>query len=254
MKPRLLSKIGLWLFILAVAWYFTGNFLLNRIKKERLAQALSMHIAKQQFDIGNSGKLVIRTLDTDNNRGNIHVIFDPLLSQATVNNENLRQSITGQLVDGVFNITIDLDKRVSIDGYSNKDINIRLPASVNKLEFSGPNFAEISGSLPISATELTVELAGCNQQANMQNLTVSQLKLVTSCQNPSSQTCCTSSFRLNNEVRIDKLEVVMQQGSLDFLGNVIPQQTILNISDQVQVSAGRAFFQTARFNSKSPDS
>lgn len=251
MKSRYLPNVGTWLFILALAWYLVGNFSLLAMQKERLALAQSVHQTNQAFDVGGSGTLVIRKLDTSGYGERVNIIFDPTLSQATVHNENLQLSVTGHAVNGAFHIAIVKDKLME-EHWRQKEIDIHLPPLVKKMTFFGVSDVFLSGSLPTSAEGLTLELSGCGQQISMNDLTVSQLKLTATCQLPPTQTCCTSNFSLNNNVKVDKLEVMMQQGNLDLSGNLIPQQTILKISDQVRVTARRGFFQTARFSDYAP--
>jgi|GEM_PF-1641177 len=245
MIPRSLPKLGLWLFVLAVVWYFVGNSLLKQQKKELSSHEIDLHKSGQQFVVGSGDRLVIRKPDANFVARNIKLIFDPDISQVTVNNQSLGMSVRGDAADGVINIT--LERGVTPGDYSHNEVQILLPASVNKLEFSGVNSLDISGRLPTSTTELSLEMTDCVPQVNLQQLSVKRLKLVSTCQELKKDKCCTGSFNLGEQVQIGKLEVNMLYGSLDFSSEIKPQETLLMIGEEVVITGRRAFFETARF-------
>lgn len=247
---RHFSKIGVWLFILTVAWYLTGNFLLNNVKKEQISYAQSIHVTKQQADIGSNNRAVIRSLDTDARGVEIDLIFDPAATQATISNENMELAASTQFIDGVFNITIG--KGVTTrGGYSPRKTEIHLPATVNKVEISGVGNVRISGSLPAPSTELAVEFSDGASHVTTNELLVNRLKLVSACRNPVKENDCSLNLDFNGQIKIGKLEVTMQHGSLNYSGIGVPQETLLNTGGDVLVTGRRDFLQSLRFSSGS---
>ncbi|MFZ6757573.1 hypothetical protein ACO0K9_10140 [Undibacterium sp. Ji50W] len=241
---RLFSKAGVWLFLAAVVWYVAGNFTLDNINKNNRARAKSQHQAEHHFDIGEQASVVIRTQGNEVHTGGITVIFDPNVSQASVNNENLRLSVNGKTVDGILNITL-----ASVETHLYRSFNkftIHLPSSVKKVAFSGVGTTELSGTLP--GAELSLEIADCQSTVNMTDLKVNHLKLTSTCQMPPKKDWRTNGFVLGDGVQINRLDVSMQRGLLDFFAATIPQQIQLNIGDEVAVSGQREFLKSARFS------
>ena len=250
MITRHFSKIGFWLFALAFAWYLTGNFLLSNVKKDQIAHAKSLHVTEQRADIGSNSRAVIRAIGEDFYINRITLIFDPTTAQASINNQNMQVAVSTQYVDGVFNI--NLSKVVAPkDHNSSATTEIRLPSSVSKVDTAGISWVEVSGSLPGTTAELALESADCNTRVDIKQVMVSRLKLVANCQLPPKKECCTTVFNLEEQVQINKLEVTMQYGSLDFSGKVPPQQTVLNIGDNVSIKGRREFLQSLRFGNGS---
>ncbi|MFZ6778742.1 hypothetical protein ACO0LD_18115 [Undibacterium sp. Ji83W] len=250
MMTRYFSKVGVWIFIFAVAWYLAGNYFLDRLKKEQVAYAESMHVKEQHADIGSNSRAVIRALGDDFRVSHIKLVFDPAASQASINNEDMQVAASTQFVDGVFNITFS--KAVApMDHHKKMITEIRLPSSVNKVEIAGIDAVEISGSLPAPAAELVLENLGCTAKINIEQLQVNRLKLVASCQIPPKNECCSTQFNLSEQIQIGKLEVVMQHGSLDYSGSKVPQETLLNVGDNVSITGRREFLQSLRFGNGS---
>ncbi|MES2041045.1 MAG: hypothetical protein V4495_24775 [Pseudomonadota bacterium] len=245
---RYFSKIGVWLFMLTVAWYLAGNFLLNNVKKEQLSHAQSIHVTKQQADIGSNNRAVIRTQDTDARGVEIDLIFDPAATQAMISNENMQLGASAQFIDGVFNITIG--KGVATrGGYPRGKTEIRLPATVSKVEFFGVSNVRISGSFPAQSTELTVEFLNSASRVTVNELLVSRLKLVSGCQSPAQENDCSLNLDFNGQIQVAKLEMTMQHGSLNYSGIGVPQETLLNAGSDVIVTGRRDFLQSLRFGS-----
>ncbi|MFZ6743807.1 hypothetical protein ACO0LC_11310 [Undibacterium sp. JH2W] len=245
MIPRPLSKLGLWLFVLAIIWYVVGNSLLADLKKAQLAQAKDKQIIEQKFDVGSSGRVVIRKQDADLNFDGISLILDPDASQATIHNEHVRIPIAGKVEDAAFVITVGRGNLPV--SYSSEKIEIRLPASISQIEISGVGSVDLTGRLPVSASTLSLGIATCDARFELQDVAVKQLKLVSSCQ-AVQKNCCTSGFELGDKVQVGRLDVAMQYGELNISGDVVPQETLLNVGDEVHITGKRAFFQSARFS------
>lgn len=251
MMSRHFSKVGVWLFMAAFAWYMAGNFLLGNLKKEQIAEAEGKHVKEQHADLGSNKQVVIHAPDNNYYADRITLVFDPATTQASINNENLRLAASTQLVDGVFHINMS---KVNVPEYHHRNgqTEIRLPASVNKVSLAGIRDLEISGRLPAPEAELTLEDTDCTSQVKMKQLSVNRLKLVAVCQAPPKKECCASNFNLLEQIQVGTLDVAMLYGSLEFSGQTAPRQTLLNVSDNVQITGRRGFLQSLRFNNGSP--
>ncbi|MFZ6654777.1 hypothetical protein ACO0LH_05965 [Undibacterium sp. TJN19] len=81
----------------------------------------------------------------------------------------------------------------------------------------------------------------------MESFTVSHLKLTSACQMLSKERRQGAGLTLGAGVEIKRLDVTMQQGSLNFSATTIPQQIQLNIGDDVIITGQRAFLKLAQF-------
>ena len=245
---RHFSKIGVWLFVLAVAWYLAANFMLKNVEKEQASHVKSTHVAKQLADIGNHDRAVIRTVDADMRGVQFDLVFDPGAKQATVINENVGLAVSTQFIDGVFNIGIGKEVAAR-DIYSGGRTTIRLPATVSKVEISGVNSVQVSGSLPAPSAELTLEFRNGVALVTIFDLLVNRLKLASACPNESNENQCSPGFSISGQLRVGTLEVAMQRGSLNHSGIGVPQETLLDIGSDVVITGRRDFLQSFRFGS-----
>ncbi|PXX34926.1 hypothetical protein [Undibacterium pigrum] len=245
MMARYFSKIGVWLFIATVTWYLSGNFLIDHLKKEKVTYYKNKHVAKQQADIGNSGRVLISV--PDGYKAHFALIFDPAISQVSINNENLQVATSMQSGDGVLNVILRKAEIPVIDHDYSSKTEIRLPSTVGKVEIAGGSSVEISGRLPAPAAELVLEISDCRVRTSFKEFVVGRLKLVSICKVPSKEKCCAASFYLAEHISVEKLEVILPYGHLDFSAELLPQQILLNVGNDVTVSARRAFLEKARF-------
>lgn len=233
---RIFHRCGSWLFVLAIAWYLAGNYLIKTLEQQSLARATSVHARSQAFDVGMPGTVVISTSGHFFSHGKtVQIRFDPDATRATVNNDNLRVSVRGQLIDGVLQIELNNDDRSRYGSLGNLDIV--LPASTRKLGVSGETSFEISGRFSDLRSSLTLDGMECNSRLELDRLTVSQLKLLSTCH---------ARFALGKEVLLEKLEVSMGGGTLNFFADSIPK-TDLYLGESVVVTGRRSFLEAARF-------
>lgn len=234
--PRLFRRVGPWLLALAAAWYLAGNYLIQSLEQQSLGRAKSLHKMSQVFDMGKPGTVVISTSGHSFSLGKtVQIRFDPHATQATVNNDNLRVSVRGQLIDGVLQIELNSDDRSRYGPQGN--LNIVLPASTRKLGVAGESSFEISGRFSDPKSSLTLDSMECNSRLELDHLTVSQLKLLST---------CNARIALGKQVLLEKLEVSMGRGTLDFSAEAIPK-TDLYLGESVVVTGRRVFLETARF-------
>jgi len=245
MMARYFSKIGVWLFIISVAWYLSGNFLIDHLKKEKIAYFKNRHVTQQQADIGSNSRVLISAPDDETMY--FTLIFDSTASKVSINNENLQVAASTRLVDGVFNVVLSKVATPVLEHHSSRKIEIHLPSSVSKVEIAGGSFVDISGRLPAPGAELMLELTDCAGRVDFKEFVVNELKLVAHCKVPPKEKCCTTHVELGEHIDIQKLEVTLPYGDLNFAANVLPQQILLNIGDDVTISARRAFLEKARF-------
>lgn len=251
---RLFHRVGPWLFLFAVAWYLAGNYWMKSFEQQRAARATERHVRSQSFDVGVQGSVVIRTSEhMDRFRSAIAIRFDPNATQATVKNENWDVSVNGQLVDGVLQIVLS---RTDRSGYRPaNELRVVLPGAVSRVGVEGENSFDISGRLSNPKSTLVLENLQCSSTVTVKGLSVKQLKLLSMCQVSASEKpdeCCHARFVIEPGAELEKLEVSMLSGALNFQAYSIPQ-TELNLGDSVEVRARRAFLQAARFG-KPPQS
>lgn len=251
MMSRHFSKVGVWLFVAAFAWYMGGNFLLDNLMKEKIAYAKSNHVRGRYADTGSSNKVVIRALGGDFYVEHIDLIFDATVSQAVIDNEDILIAASTQLSDDVLHVEFR-EATAPVSSTSSTKILVRLPSTVRQVELAGIHSVNISGSLPATDAELVLKSLDCAPQLTMKQLQVNNLKLIDDCQAPPKQGCCITNFSLSEQIHVGKLEVAMQHGKLEYTSEAIPQQTLLNVSDNVQITGRRDFLQSLRFNNGSP--
>jgi len=211
MKPQF-SKAGVWLFLAAVVWYVAGNFALESMNKNNLALAKSLHQTEHHFDIGKLESVVIRAQNNNVWTGGIKVVFDPNATQASINNENLRLSVNGKMLDGVLNISLE---NIETRQYrQTSEFTVLLPPTLKKVKFSGIDSVTLSGSLPASDAELNLEITDCRSTVNMGNLIVNHLKITSACQTKLKKHWNEEGFVLSDGVQINQLDVSMQFGML----------------------------------------
>lgn len=247
MMSRHFSKIGLWFFMFAVAWYLTGNFLVDFLKKEKVAYYQSRHVSTQHASLGSGIRVLIHAPDKNLMTTSYALVFDPAATQVSIVNEDMHLATSMQDVDGVLHVNLKNAELPIADGHSNVKTEIRLPSSVSKVEIVGGSIVDMSGSMPAPAAELMLQVSDCGNTVNMKQFSVNRLHIVANCQVPKDEKCCSSSFYFGEDVQISKLEVRMPQGSLDYSSSAIPQQTLLSVGDAVRIEGQRAFFETARF-------
>ncbi|MES2951311.1 MAG: hypothetical protein V4858_22500 [Pseudomonadota bacterium] len=245
---RFYFRVGPWLFVAAVAWYLAGNFLIGSLEAKSQARALSLHKTSQDFEIGTQGVVEVHTEGEELNMQTVKIDFQPGASLATVQNENLRVSVRGQLVDGVLHLTVGGSDRRHYA--SRKEVSLVLPPSVKRLRFPDAGRFEVTGRVPNPAADLNLEILNCHSEVNVKHLSVHQLTLTSSCQMhveaQAEKRCCNMRFDLDRDVVVSKLDVSMESGSFEFRGNAIPQ-TQLHVGELVEVTGRRAFLQAARF-------
>ncbi|WP_422954061.1 hypothetical protein [Undibacterium sp. TC4M20W] len=247
MMSRHFSKAGAWLFALAFVWYLAGNYMLDHLSKERLAEAEIIHVREQYADLGNHTKVVLDTqVDSRRDVGKLKLIFEPGLTQVKVNNPNLQIAVSMQAASDAFHIRLSSSKS-DLRYHRSEEIEIHLPVSVRKLEFAGDSGAEISGSFPAPETALELSMRDCGSRTDIGDLQVSQLRLVSRCVPPPTKECCSMTYSLNKDMRVTKLEVQMPFGNLDIHPERLPQQILLDVGEDVQISGRREFFKLARF-------
>lgn len=247
MMARRFSRAGPWLFVILLAWFVGGNLLRDSLKTKGLAHAKSMHKSQHRFAAKTLTSVVIR--GQDDLYQNIKLVFDPSATQATINNENLQISVTGQLADNVLNIALGNLRSPQRRHYQTTELSINLPLTVKRVAFAGINRIQLSGHSPNPETELDLEILDCEPTVNIDHLTVNQLKLATTCKQPQDkEKCCHPSFSLGADVVIGKLDASMPNGKLTVSLDALPKQITLSLGDTVEVTGPSGFFRAARFN------
>ena len=246
--PRIFSKWGFWLFLLAVVWYFAANFALGKINQNNIAYAKSQHQTEQQFDLGERKKVVIRAPDKDFSVGTIRLVFDPDIAQASIVNKNLSITTSGKWIDDVFNITLDTVRTKLSD--RDDQLTILLPSAVNKVGFSGRYTVEVEGHLPIAAAGLNLDILDCAPTLNTEKLIVNKLKLSRTCLDSHYNRYAATDINIGKETQINRLELSMKNGGFSFDSNTIPQQILLQLGEDVQISANSQFLKNAKFGNQ----
>ncbi|MFZ6875746.1 hypothetical protein ACO0LF_27070 [Undibacterium sp. Di27W] len=247
MMSRNFSRTGLWLFMFAVFWYLVANFLLDDLKKEQIARAYGGRLKQEYVSIGSNNKLVIRTTGEDFSVHNVSLVFDPGLTQALIKNENVQIAVNTQMQDGVLTLgMVQADVSVN-DRHSSSLIEIRLPSSVNQVEFAGHGTIKISGNFPSTSTELMLKSLSCDASLSIEGLTVAQLNYQVSSKQEENKKTCFPVFDMSAVNRIDKLEVSMSHGRLNVGNKITPKTTVLTLSDDVNVTAQSEFLRAATF-------
>ncbi|WP_162042756.1 hypothetical protein [Undibacterium sp. YM2] len=241
-------KVGVWLFVFTVLWYLTGNFFLKNVEKGQVSFDKSAHVARQQTVIGSGSRAVIRALSTEVRGMQLQLVFDPAATQATLSNENRLVDASAQLIDGVFNIAISKEVAVR-GGHLPGKIEIRLPSTVSKVDFFDVNDIQISGSLPEPSAELVLEFWGNGSRVLSEQLQVNHLKLMSGCKTLAKENYCSLNATFNGQIQLGKLEVNMQHGILVFSASTAPQQTLLNVGNDVIVTGRRDFLRSLSFSS-----
>ena len=242
---RLFSRVGLWLFIVALAWYFGGNALLDYMYNKSVTHARSLHKYNQYFDAGKLTGVVIRAEKGNGYIGTVSLVADPGASQVMVRNENLALSTDAAIADGVLNIALTPLSRRYHEAF--KQVEIRLPPSLNKVGFDGGVSVELSGRLPVSTSELHLEILDCEAGMTLSSFTVNKLRLTATCRRPAEKRCCDARFSLGESVTIDQLDVSMLRGKFTFSSDAVPQRIQLNLGETVEVTGRSAFLQAAKF-------
>ncbi len=247
MMSRHFSKVGAWIFALAFVWYLAGNYMLDHLSKERLAEAENMHVKEQYADLGSHTTVVLDIQSEDRHGvGKIKLIFEPGMTQAKVNNSNLEIAASMQAASDAFHISLSSSKS-DLRHYRSENLEIHLPVSVRKLEIRGDSNAEISGSFLVPEAALELFMRDCGSHTKIGNLQVGQLRLVSGCVPPAKKECCSMTYSLNKDLQVTKLEVQMPFGNLNVHPERLPQQILLDVGEEVQITGRREFFKLARF-------
>lgn len=243
---RLLHRVGPWLFVLAIAWYLVGNYLIKTLEQQSLARATSLHEKLQAFDVGALGTVVIHVSGESHFLRGIQIRFDPGAEQAVVRNENLTVSVNGQTVDGALHITVHGAVRNRHESWGK--LSLVLPEKTHRVGFAGETSFEVSGKFADPKSTLVLETMTCNSKLEVDDLSVNRLKLLSSCQDASDrpERCCNTSFTVEKGAMVERLEVSMASGVLAFEANSVPQ-TELYLGESVVVSGRRAFLEAAHF-------
>ena len=249
--PRFLHRVGPCLFIATVICYLAGNFFIDHLDKASLKLARSQNKNQQYIDIGTVSHVVILAKNELLQRPNIKVVFDSHASQVFIKNDNLGFSVDAKVADNVLNIVFDMP----VKNYRYEQLEpliISLPLTVNDVGVAGTNTIEVSNNSPTPKAELNIEMLGCEPLIYVNKMAVNRLKLATQ-SNPSSvNKSCQSLFNLGETVRIDNLDVSMEQGSLEFTADVVPKQALLSLGDTVKISGTGAFMRAAHFTKLEP--
>jgi hypothetical protein len=247
MMRSLFRRKGIWLFALAIVWYLAGCFINQYLNKKAESSTKNSQGIEEKFEITNVSELAISAApNCANVCNNIYVIFDPSISFIKVSSEGLGVSAKGEVKEGKF--TILLDKVATRNNQWGKKLFVYLPSAIHQIGFMKLSSVDISGSFPEPDTHIDLVLLDSKSSVNVGDIKVGSLNLKTTGTTSSDDCGCTSGFDVEKKAKVNNLEATMSYGHLKYASSQLPQHTVLNLSDAVEITAHKEFIKSAQIN------